>query len=566
MSGNDEQEEHQHYDPRHVFCRKFSPKKSQTWLSQGLEHYVATGDAKKVKGILDWGASPNSSVGKGDDSVLHLAVAKGDGYIVRALVNRGASKDVLNKNGNTPLHLAALVGNVPATFALIKAGANVDVRNEADDESALDLATIGGHLDVVRALTKHGANANTALHHATARNNFKAVKMLLMAKATAINVDALDADGRTPLHVVLGNWGIDAESSKIKLSIVKALARAGANMDARNAVGQTPLYIAAEYNYVDVVSTLVKLGADTNMVDNAGKAPLEVSIHFNACNATAQTLLEAGANANFRTNLGDFSLLDMAARNGHVDLVKTLINHGASVGATDFSGRTAVHHAAADNQAGTVSALLQAGAEIDARDQDGSTPLHRACERISTGAVRCLLVNRATVNLPDGSMQLPLHRAASVSAQDSAAGVVDLLLRAAADETATDQHGLTPAQVTPNHNVSVLNLLENAEPDRAWRRRGFLTMCRALPRKAPVRQEFSTDSSSGQQTNSGVLAGRYCPKSTKKKRRTDSGNVIVESGGGGGGAVGGGVGIERLVTRVTKLQAEDIFRHIVQFL
>ncbi|MGM0674781.1 MAG: ankyrin repeat domain-containing protein [Spirochaetota bacterium] len=68
--------------------------------------------------------------------------------------------------------------------------------------------------------------------------------------------------------------------------------------------------------------------------------------------------------------------LHWAAYNGHADIVRSLIDNGADVEATDILGRTPLHVAVDHPE--VVEVLLEHGAAVDARDSLSNTPLHRA--------------------------------------------------------------------------------------------------------------------------------------------------------------------------------------------
>ncbi|CAM9657926.1 unnamed protein product, partial [Hapterophycus canaliculatus] len=104
-----------------------------------------------------------------------------------------------------------------------------------------------------------------------------------------------------------------------------------------------------------------------------------------------------------------------------------------------------------------VLALLRRGAKIDARESAGEHPLH-------------------------------------VASQYLADKVVDLLLRWGADETKTNGDGNVPAEVIGTYAAEedtplseeergeveerLRRLLVGAPSDRAWRRRGWVVLCR----------------------------------------------------------------------------------------
>ena len=58
--------------------------------------------------------------------------------------------------------------------------------------------------------------------------------------------------------------------------------------------------------------------------------------------------------------------LQYAAREGHVDIVKMLIENDAKVNATDFNDCTALHHAARGGHVDVVKVLIQNGADVNA--------------------------------------------------------------------------------------------------------------------------------------------------------------------------------------------------------
>jgi hypothetical protein len=67
-----------------------------------------------------------------------------------------------------------------------------------------------------------------------------------------------------------------------------------------------------------------------------------------------------------------------AARNGHLDTCRLLIDKGAQVNAKDSIGCTPLHLAAWKGHIEVLRPLCDRGADIEARNQDGSRPLHYA--------------------------------------------------------------------------------------------------------------------------------------------------------------------------------------------
>ena len=211
--------------------------------------------------------------------------------------------------------------------------------------------------------------------------------------------------------------------------------------------------------------------------------------------AVTLALLAAGADAGVPCGLDKTPLTHFAAEGGHVEILTALIEHGADVHGVDEDQSTAAHFAARFNEADVIHALVEAGADIEARDITGTTPLHVACAFLNHEAVASLLSHSANVNALTSFLETPLMLAAvkAGGAQEprEAAGVVDSLLRAGADEIHIGFDGNTALEKMLETDVEeqnedferVVELLTNAPADRAWRRRGYPVLCRAQPER-----------------------------------------------------------------------------------
>jgi len=102
-------------------------------------------------------------------------------------------------------------------------------------------------------------------------------------------------------------------------------------------------------------------------------------------------------------------------------LVESLLQQGADVGACNRRGAQPLHYAADGSLGGTspnraaqsdvIAALVAAGADPDAKDKSGAAPLHRAVRTRSSVAVIALLVHGADPLLMNKSGSTPLHLA-----------------------------------------------------------------------------------------------------------------------------------------------------------
>lgn len=71
-----------------------------------------------------------------------------------------------------------------------------------------------------------------------------------------------------------------------------------------------------------------------------------------------------------------FTALTWAARNGHVEMMKLLLDAGASIEATSPGGMRPAHHACNYSREDALLLLIQRGADMNVADDAGNTPLH----------------------------------------------------------------------------------------------------------------------------------------------------------------------------------------------
>ncbi|KAJ3589705.1 hypothetical protein NHX12_010548, partial [Muraenolepis orangiensis] len=103
--------------------------------------------------------------------------------------------------------------------------------------------------------------------------------------------------------------------------------------------------------------------------------------------------------------------LQVAAHQGHLEVVQALLQAGSSVEAKDEDGDTALHYTAFGNQAEMARLLLSHGAQVNLLNSSLCTALHIAVNKGFTEVVRVLTEHAADVNLQDSYGDTPLHDA-----------------------------------------------------------------------------------------------------------------------------------------------------------
>lgn len=476
-----------------------------------------------------------------------------------------------------PLEHAAAAGDAELVGKMLRAGANVggDWRG-CEGRTLLCAAVEGGNDNIVSSLLKAGAKKDvnvrcgerewSPLHYAALGGHETIARMLMMAGAYADDTKGMSC---TPLNLaVRGGY----ERLAVDLLI------RGAPPNARDRTGQTPLHLAAKKGLDQILSTLLLRGADIDMVDTRKSTPLHLAARHGHLSA-AKSLLEAGADTYMR-NISNCEALDMAAREGHDDVLRALIQHGAPV--SPAGGMTALHWAALRNHVRATEVLIDSGADVLASTSGDGQPLHSAAKGGSCDAIRVLLQHKAEVDGQSRVLQTPLMLACMHVAERAA----DLLLRSGADEARVDSVGRSALQLIgmglterkrQRRAVDVermRGLLVHAPADRAWRRRGFLTMCRAFPHKVGL--GYLDENEAGKKAAYRDLLSACGPNTCGKAAKCGvlrAGNGDGEGDGASrGSARGEGTGkavaghANSVETMVVLVDSACVFRCIVSFL
>lgn len=130
--------------------------------------------------------------------------------------------------------------------------------------------------------------------------------------------------------------------------------------------------------------------------------------------------------------IGCCATLHKACKRGHVDCIRSFVEHGANIEEQDddyHCNMTPLLTASFYGQLDAMSLLIQYGANMYARDITGETSLHLVCER---GHIQCayLLIKRGiNINLKNRDGKTPLH----ISCNRGHLNCIRLLLKHGAD-------------------------------------------------------------------------------------------------------------------------------------
>jgi ankyrin repeat protein len=156
----------------------------------------------------------------------------------------------------------------------------------------------------------------------------------------------------------------------------------------------------------------------------------------------------------------DGDAIMMAAMQGNVEHLGTLLDSGGDPDGKDAIGVTPLHWAAFCGHAGICTRLLQASANVAARDQEGRTPLHVASYESHAEVIQALIAAGADLLAPDKMGWTPLHCAVS----NGQAATCKQLIEAGADPLCRDSEGKSAMDLAKHFgNESTVSLLEGTQ-------------------------------------------------------------------------------------------------------
>lgn len=163
-------------------------------------------------------------------------------------------------------------------------------------------------------------------------------------------------------------------------------------------------------------------------------------------------LLEHGAAVNMQSGRDKMTPIHLAAEDGDVECVRTLIEAGADVSTRNKKQQTPLHLAALSQCPELIELLLKHNANPNDTDTDGRTPLHSSIVKVtrSCECVKLLLDAGAEVNKPDVFGYTPLH----LAALNEFSHCVMLLINYGGDVT-----------MRTNGGISVLTFITRKTPD-----------------------------------------------------------------------------------------------------
>lgn len=290
-----------------------------------------------------------SERGTNGNTLLNLAVSfagrpdwKGGMSAIEALLAAGSDVNEGNDRGWTPLHAAAYANNTAIAASLIEKGAALDAEAHGAGGTPLVAALFWGHREVADLLGRHLVTPDNL--RVAAGLGIPQLVDACFNPDGALTPEACAARGFYRPHSGFPDWRPAPNPQEVL---------------------DEALVWACKSGRVPVLERLVRAGAGVNADPYRGTPLIWAAV----CNQTETVawLLDHGANINQKATFGGLThgqgvtALHMAAQNGHMAVIKLLIERGA-----DRSIKDDLYHATAEGGANFFG-------QIEARDYLRST-------------------------------------------------------------------------------------------------------------------------------------------------------------------------------------------------
>ncbi|MEK3889775.1 ankyrin repeat domain-containing protein [Bacillus sp. FSL K6-3431] len=326
----------------------------------------------------------------------------GDNIALKELLHNDPGLANANWGYFTPIHFAVRSGHIDSIKLLLEHEADITKNPIGWSDDLITKAKDRGYKEIVDILEQHLAKSFQVTPGGSKLANLikKGQKEIILHELDECpeSVHAGDEHGNSPLH-----WAVLTR----QIWLIDDLLQRGANIQAKRADGATPVHLSIHGDYWFRSNRDLSKQALRNEWFLAGyliARGAEYDIWIAAAVGDSdhvESLLQSDPTLSNMKNSVCRRPLGYAARNGHTETVKLLLNWDADPNAEerDASRGSALWNAAAGNYEECAKLLLEHGADPNSIVEAGSNPLFIAMSNGHTSLVNLLYTYGASMNL-----------------------------------------------------------------------------------------------------------------------------------------------------------------------
>ncbi|MCK4738471.1 MAG: ankyrin repeat domain-containing protein [Deltaproteobacteria bacterium] len=368
-------------------------------------------------------------------SPLHSAATQKNLTQMHALLDGGADINKKDSRGNTPLSYVSMQDNTSAATVLIKRGADVNIGNNTN-MTPLMWATFKSNIDLTRLLIENGADVNAA-----DKNKYSALMWTVMgAEQSAIG------------QRVRSSPKNDAAN---RIKVLELLIENGAKIEGAHP-NLKPQKYAKMTKRMDISNFLEGAAQRQKVMKNM--FPIHLAA-YNGDISKLKTLLRKGKHVDYPDTTGNTPLI-WAVSAGHLKTAEFLIKNGAKVNHFGKHNQTALKTAALYGHLKIIEMLVATkGADLEFKNEASETALFVAAKGGFLEVISVLVKKGAKVNTINKDGDTPLMFVARKGDKDT----VIHLAKSGASLMGANNKGLSALNMAKlnNHN-SIAEYLDNS--------------------------------------------------------------------------------------------------------
>lgn len=384
----------------------------------GLLHYaIESRNARIVELICSFDIDVNMQYGFKQNTPLHIASEIGCKNIVKYLLKKKARRNIINIDGHTPIHIASMGLHHDIIDLLIEENTNLINSLDNNKRTSLHLALLSHNFGYEEAVNKtvtlllnNGANleqpdleGRTVLHYAAKGAYHQILPMILENRSELLKM--ADNMGWTSLHIALTNNCYEhGEHLRNTVSVLiendqvlKAIGKSGLNKlehevnDSDDITARLLKNGTAMSDWQDKADGAEIYEQLVNIQDNMGRTPLQIAVsEYTTRNEISTT-----------------------------NIIKLLIDKGASLLVEDKMGQNVLHYAAKGARHQVIPILIDKAPKLlNMTDRAGRKPLDYAYDKYKSkidpdvSKTVILLFSKGSVNIKDCLNRTTAHYAA----------------------------------------------------------------------------------------------------------------------------------------------------------